>query len=431
MYPIERFVFDGALVTAALWIVKKYLDTLFEKKKLNLLSFSLWCTFALFQIYVQGNNGTGSPWNIIINIFLIFLLEWFGYKRNWKKDLFAVFLFSVIWTLVEMIVFYGLGSLSIEKESSDVIGGVISKIIMAVGVYLFSLLWKKMDDRFVSFPYFLGLIFIPAGSIYIALNVYYFKDGSHHRFSSVIMSGILLLINIFILEMYSKISKSFLYEKDKALYLQHMKLISHHTEEQKLIMENFNREKHDLVNKLIVLKSVLEKGDPEVAVKSMDEIIGSCSAVENISNSGNSALDAVINVKYAIARGKGVKFFLKIFVPEELPIDQYDIGIVLGNLLDNAIAAVEKCTLHEKRIDISIGIKKEALVLVVKNPYEHILKKDKSGNLMSTKEGPHRHGYGISSIRKTVDKYEGDVILEDEGNLFAATVIMNLGISDR
>ena len=50
-------------------------------------------------------------------------------------------------------------------------------------------------------------------------------------------------------------------------------------------------------------------------------------------------IDALLNTKYSIAKENGIQFLLKIFIPEELPINQCDLGVVLGNALDNAIEA--------------------------------------------------------------------------------------------
>jgi len=73
-----------------------------------------------------------------------------------------------------------------------------------------------------------------------------------------------------------------------------------------------------------------------------------------------------------------------------------------------------------------MGIKKEALVLVVKNPLAGSLKRNKDGKLLSTKEDSKRHGYGINSVIKVARKYNGDVIIEEEGGEFVITVTMNL-----
>ena len=135
-------------------------------------------------------------------------------------------------------------------------------------------------------------------------------------------------------------------------------------------------------------------------------------------------IDALLNTKYSIAKENGIQFLLKIFIPEELPVNQCDLGVVLGNALDNAIEATEKCN---ENIEIAMGIKKQSLVLVIKNPYEGSLKQDKSGKLISTKNDFRRHGYGISSIQKVADKYGGDVIIGTQDGKFVLTVMMNIG----
>lgn len=58
-----------------------------------------------------------------------------------------------------------------------------------------------------------------------------------------------------------------------------------------------------------------------------------------------------------------------------------DIGIALGNALDNAIEAVRDCRQHQKVIEISMGVKKQALVMLIKNPYEHVLKTTEAENI--------------------------------------------------
>lgn len=427
MYNIGNLLVNGVMLASTLWIVYKYLGILCKKKKWNILSISAWILFAAFQIYVQINSGVASIWTTIISIILVILIALTGYFDRGKIILLEVLLLFVVWSLTEMIVFFCVNMLHQEKTDTDMIGTVISKIVMIIGVYVFSLIWKKSNNNIIPSKYYLGLLFVPLGSIYIAINEFYSKNGTKQMISSMLTFSILLLFNIIILEIYSKISENFILEKEKALYTQQINMMAVNTEEQKKVMENFHRERHDLVNKLIVLKNELEYDDKDAVIQNIDKIIQNCSIRQIISNSGNKCIDALINVKYAIAKEKGIEFVLKIFIPEDLLINQCDIGIVLGNVLDNAIEATEKCENATKTIEIIMGIKKESLVLVVKNPYESLLKTDKAGNLLSTKKDFHRHGYGLSSIKRVVERYSGDVIIEDEDGQFVITITMNLG----
>ena len=376
--------------------------------------------------YVQINSGIASIWTTIISIGLVILISLFGYTNKGKKSILEVCFLYVVWVLIEIMISFCVNLLPLDENHSVMAGNIISKIIMIIGVYVFSIMWEKTDNNFIPARYYVGLLFVPIGSIYIAVNEFYSINNMKEVLPSMVTFSILLLFNIIILEIYSKISENFIMEKEKAIYTQQINIMAINTEEQKKVMENFHREKHDWINELIALKNEIEYENKDVVLQNIDRIIQNCQFGEAISDTGNKCIDALINVKYTTAKEKGIDFILKIFIPEELPINQCDMGIVLGNILDNAIEATEKCNSSAKKIEIIMGIKKEALVLVVKNPLAGSLKRNKDGKLLSTKEDSKRHGYGINSVIKVARKYNGDVIIEEEGGEFVITVTMNL-----
>ena len=425
MYNVGNLIFDATMVVATLWIVNKYLG-IFNKKRQNIMSVSIWILFAIFQVYVQINSGIASIWTTIISIGLVILISLFGYTNKGKKSILEVCFLYVVWVLIEIMISFCVNLLPLDENHSVMAGNIISKIIMIIGVYVFSIMWEKTDNNFIPARYYVGLLFVPIGSIYIAVNEFYSINNMKEVLPSMVTFSILLLFNIIILEIYSKISENFIMEKEKAIYTQQINIMAINTEEQKKVMENFHREKHDWINELIALKNEIEYENKDVVLQNIDRIIQNCQFGEAISDTGNKCIDALINVKYKTAKEKGIDFILKIFIPEELPINQCDMGIVLGNILDNAIEATEKCNSSAKKIEIIMGIKKEALVLVVKNPLAGSLKRNKDGKLLSTKEDSKRHGYGINSVIKVARKYNGDVIIEEEGGEFVITVTMNL-----
>lgn len=425
MYNVGNLIFDATMVVATLWIVNKYLG-IFNKKRQNIMSVSIWILFAIFQVYVQINSGIASIWTTIISIGLVILISLFGYTNKGKKSILEVCFLYVVWVLIEIMISFCVNLLPLDENHSVMAGNIISKIIMIIGVYVFSIMWEKTDNNFIPARYYVGLLFVPIGSIYIAVNEFYSINNMKEVLPSMVTFSILLLFNIIILEIYSKISENFIMEKEKAIYTQQINIMAINTEEQKKVMENFHREKHYWINELIALKNEIEYENKDVVLQNIDRIIQNCQFGEAISDTGNKCIDALINVKYTTAKEKGIDFILKIFIPEELPINQCDMGIVLGNILDNAIEATEKCNSSAKKIEIIMGIKKEALVLVVKNPLAGSLKRNKDGKLLSTKEDSKRHGYGINSVIKVARKYNGDVIIEEEGGEFVITVTMNL-----
>ncbi|MDE7322417.1 MAG: GHKL domain-containing protein [Lachnospiraceae bacterium] len=417
-----RVILNAVMVMATMWIVRRFWGSFFEKKKLSVRFAAAWTFFCIFQMYVQMNEGNGNVWMTICNVVLILLIAVSGYHCAGKQKYFLLVMLSAVWALTELLVFFILNIISDRPEGLDAAGAVISELLVIMFIYAVSSYRSRQKGELVPNNFYFYLLSFPVGSIYIAVNVFYTKA---HTFSLVCTIIILLVFNMMIFELYIKMNAIFMYECDNAVYAQQVEIISGNTAEQKKIMQEFYREKHDLVNELVSLKGCIAERDVEGLSKNLDMIIQNYERTEKISDSGNSTVDALINFKYAVASEYGIKFRLKIFIPNELPIDICDIGVVLGNAIDNAIEAVKECRSSDKVIEISMGVKKESWIIVIKNPCEHEVKRDRTGMLMSTKQDKQRHGYGLKSIQKIADKYQGEAIAESRDGIFSLIIVLN------
>lgn len=424
MFSIGQYVLHGVMIFTAIWIAYKYLNTFGEKKKQNVLGLCAWLLYGIYQFAVEYYRDTPSIWKLIFGILLIYLVALFNYSWERRNCFFAICQFYVVWAIIEMIVFVILKSIANDEVKEEVIGVIISKIIMIIAVNIVSRHINGEAKDMISFKYYLFLLFVPLGSIYIAHVL--FAEGITHTFSGMIAFSVLLLLNIIIFEIHDQLAEIARLEKEKVVYEQQIEIISRNTEEQKRIREEFHTERHNWNNELIVLKRCVENCDKKTILEEMDRIIKVNTDGNYVYNSGNEIVDAIINVKHIVAKEYGIVFNCKIFVPERLPVKQSDIGIVLGNAIDNAIDAVKECKNSDKIIDIFIGIKKESIVMSVKNPYEHKLIKDRSGRYLSTKDNKGQHGYGLKSIYKVAEKYGGEVVIYDYENYFTIMIFMNL-----
>lgn len=239
MSNVGYYILDLTMVIVTLWIVKRFLNIFLEIKKLSILSLLVWLIFGVFQFWVEFHSGTASIWTIIINIVLVLGISILGYKQKGKVKLFIVVSLYAVWAIVEMFVFFCVNSMPINHQKSDIIGDVISKIIMIIGIYLFSVLKEKKTNEFVPAKYYFVLLFIPIGSIFIAVNVFYSNANYDNTISGMITFSILLILNLIISEIYPKLAENFMLEKEKIVYAQQIYIMSRNTEEQKKIMENF------------------------------------------------------------------------------------------------------------------------------------------------------------------------------------------------
>lgn len=420
---VGQWILSISMIIATVWVVNKFWGGFFEKRELNGFSILVWIAFCALQLYFEYNKGNVNVWATALNILLIFCIALFGYKSEGRLKYFLLLVLCSVWMLTEMFVFFVIRHVWTESRNLDIIGTAISKIIIIIAVYLLAYFWKK-KEILIPNTYLLLLLFIPIGSIFIALNEFYSKESAF--ILSILTISILILFNVGIFELYIKINEIFTSEKERMAYAQQIDAISQSLAAQKKMMEGFHEEKHNLINKIIVLKNALENDERDAAVRNLNRIIKASEDSEAISHSGNSTVDAIINFKYALAKEYGIQFHLNIFIPEDLPIKECDLGVVVGNAIDNAIDATKTCTGKEKIIEISMGVKKGSWIMRIRNPFEHELSQDRKGNFISTKEEGHLHGFGLSSIEKIADQYEGESIAKAEDGYFVLTILMNL-----
>ena len=104
----------------------------------------------------------------------------------------------------------------------------------------------------------------------------------------------------------------------------------------------------------------------------------------------------------------------------------YNIGVIINNLLQNALEACEKMAEGKRYIYLSGRQKKKFYMINVKNSFEGEVTFDTKTNLpLSTKgKDTSLHGIGLSNVKREVDKYMGDVDIRARKNEFSVAVLL-------
>ncbi|SEA42273.1 GHKL domain-containing protein [Pseudobutyrivibrio sp. ACV-2] len=109
-------------------------------------------------------------------------------------------------------------------------------------------------------------------------------------------------------------------------------------------------------------------------------------------------------------------------------MDTADVYAMFGNLLSNAIEAVSKLENHEKRmISLTVRRRNDFVHILVDNYYDNTLSFH-NGLPESTKEQPHLHGYGLKSIRYLAEKYNGNLTISADEDVFHVNILMPINI---
>lgn len=179
--------------------------------------------------------------------------------------------------------------------------------------------------------------------------------------------------------------------------------------------------RHDIKNKLLSVSGLLADGQVETAAKSIKGEVDFLDEANNgVVNSGNPAVDAVLQSKLASAEKKGIKLDFSVKISDKINVDLLELGVLLGNALDNAIEAAESMENGtDKTIFASIITMGGRIVISVENPVKSEVDTKHIGTAKADKLN---HGYGLKSMKTIARKYDGDVFVSCEGNIFTTSI---------
>ena len=162
---------------------------------------------------------------------------------------------------------------------------------------------------------------------------------------------------------------------------------------------------HDMKSHLNLLHNMIENDKNNDALAYIEQVYHVVKDTEII-HTKRATLNYILNTKMAEMKEADVKIIMEI--NDTLAIlDDMDLCILLGNLLDNSLEAVCKC--ERKLIRLSIGHKDDFIYIDLSNSYdkdEVIIKDDR---LISNKKDHHMHGFGFRNIEQIVEKYQGKI----------------------
>lgn len=193
-------------------------------------------------------------------------------------------------------------------------------------------------------------------------------------------------------------------------------------------VENMYRQmrvwRHDYKNHLQVMKAYLDMGEYQELSDYITHLDRELTQIDQMIKTGNVMLDAVLNSKISLAQSRKIGVNAKVVLPQTLSVSEYDLCVILGNLLDNAIEGCESQKEGETRfMRVYIGVLKEQLYLSVTNSHGTGIRKE-NGRYRSTK-APDR-GLGVLSIDHIVSGYKGYVNRQNDEAVFATEILLPL-----
>ena len=111
--------------------------------------------------------------------------------------------------------------------------------------------------------------------------------------------------------------------------------------------------RHDMKNHMMTLSSLMAIGDRQELFEYMKKINANIETETVHVDTGNHYVDSILNYKIEEAIRAGAQVKVEIHIPDKLNIQAFDLNVIIGNLMDNAIEGSKE--VEDKRITVRHG----------------------------------------------------------------------------
>ena len=186
-------------------------------------------------------------------------------------------------------------------------------------------------------------------------------------------------------------------------------------------IELINYKYHDLKNQIIAVRAEEDAEKRNAYLKKMEDEL---KVFEAQNKTGNHVLDTLLASKNMLCIKSGITLTCVADGSLLNDLDVIDICTIFGNALDNAIEYELRLEEAEKRlIHVSVFAQKGFILIRFENYFEGRLELD-DDLPVTTKVDTLNHGYGLKSIRYSVEKYGGVVSIGQTDSWFELKILI-------
>ena len=189
-------------------------------------------------------------------------------------------------------------------------------------------------------------------------------------------------------------------------------------------MEETRRMRHDLRHHIHMVSYYLEEKEYDKLQEYVNTYRDSIPDGDKISFCNHRIINNIIFYFASQAREHEIDFDAKLSIAEDMAMNDHEIAVLLGNLIENAMDACMEQESSERRIIIKGKGDAHSLIFTIDNTFENEIKKNKKGEFITTK--PSGNGIGINSAKKIVERYNGFFSADKKGDMFCVSFMLNL-----
>lgn len=404
-------------------IVFFYAKSIYESKFNQIISFlgTLVAYSALYAVNIVFKQELLNVlFMFLVNVLVIKLL----YKSSLKSSLFHGLAFMISVFISEFIVVYfspmiinnAADTLHLQSLTSMLLLFFISRVLARLSI-------KESNAK--SWGKWVGLSVLPFSS---ALVLIAFRFATKNTVVDkttgiwiLIASIVLFLANVIVYVIYEraemntqKLMELELAHQKNEIDMQYLNLIEKKNQSMQVMA-------HDYKNHFLTISSMTDSNEIKEYI---DSLLGEISKLNNMGKTKNRLLDVILSKYASVCEEKNIELEIDIVTDNLTIMSNNDISALFNNLLDNAIESAEKSANKKVLIQITNVMNSYRKIAVINSC--DVRPATKNGELVTSKKNKEVHGFGTKSVKKIVDKYDGELDWEydEQEKVFKFTILI-------
>lgn len=368
----------------------------------------------MFGVFLMGNIYLVTLVNLLIYIVLLYIL----FNVNKMTAVFWGVIYIAIMALSEQMIFYILqfimGIKYIELENTMIIVMVLSscKILYFILIQIMVMIKNKstVSDSGDFSMLLLMVTLIASLTVFITYYIIGVESNINTRETAWAVASSIILVSSDILVLWVNIRINERKAENERIKIQ---LEQEKADARYYKLENEKNEsleilRHDMSNHL---NTMLDMETNSALKDYITSIMEQYDIKKRTTFSNNNVLNGLISEYSSKCQAEDIEFVVDIRSGTIDDIVATDIVALFGNILSNAYEAARQCiNKSDKYIELIAKRKNETTFIKCVNSCD-VPPKVVSGRFVSIKkDNDRKHGYGMKSINKIVDKYNGSHI---------------------
>lgn len=417
---VVEIIFSLVFNILSIYIDFRIISIILMKKRLN--RHFAFCVYFLvwllnWGIYYLYNNVYLTSASLIVFLLLATIILYQGSMiRKIVAVCSSVGLGIVVDDIVWRICLY-IGVL----DQIEMFGDLMTSLILILLILLIERCVYVSKPHYITKESYANIIIVLFGNIILVITLYGIPEVERLKIMVVLISICLIDISVFYL--YDKVSEIYHQKFERQMMEQQIRIYKNQFDIIQQSQRNIESMRHDIKKHLYLIKVYLEKDCCEDAKNYINKIENYMLVSGQYVNTGNQELDAILNYSLGKATRMSCKIETMITVPNSSFMSEFDLNMLLGNLLDNALEALD----NVKKKYLFIGLSYHCGVLLIRiwNSYDGTVINE-GGIYITRKNEKDLHGIGLKNITEIVKKYNGEQLIETTNELFKIDIVLYL-----